>query len=139
VARTAVGAVIHIVAILAFVTLSFTRTTIIASIGYVAWHILVRVGVYIPPMLHVSISHRDDKPVLFALEVVLNLNVNAFEYRSIWHAYRSKTIDTFEAERTQIQSSSEGTMHDSNTRPSCMNSPQREFVKSEIETELNNF
>jgi len=103
--RTAVGAVIHVTMTLAFVALILAGVTIIEAIGFVYWYMLLNVCAVIPLMMHISISHRDDKPVLLTIESFRSTsNTRSVNSKSIFQAYMSKAIETLHTESAEVQS-----------------------------------
>jgi len=139
--RTAVGAVIHGTMSLAFIVLLLAADPIIEAIGFVDWYMLLNISVVVPLMIHISISHRDDKPVLSIVESFRSTSSaqNDVKSRSILQAYMSMAIETLKTESAEIQSSTNTSIDAIQPNPgvsSFTNSSELELSEDDARTSL---
>ena len=94
--RTAIGAALHLLLELFAVVLLVISKDKSGSIG--DYPLLWVFFIMIPRTLHISISHRDEKPILYAIETYRGSETRQARLASSLRSYRSKTITTFEGE-----------------------------------------
>jgi hypothetical protein len=106
VSRTLIGALVHIIFALVFVVLLITENSTIGAIGYVEWYLFLNLTTALPRIIHISVSHRDEKPIFHALQVFFGARSHdVAASRSSLHSYRSKIIETFEGECFEVRDS----------------------------------
>jgi hypothetical protein len=105
--RTAVGAALHVTLTICFMVLLFGGEVIIDGIGYVAWDIAVYATAGFPTLLHMAISHRDDKPLLFTLSTLCGActgnAAHKMKTKCNFGTYRKVAIETFEEENNEVK------------------------------------
>ena len=104
--RTSLGAAVYVFLTLSQALISIFGNHVIDSIGVVDYNILWHIGSMVPLTLHICVSHRDEQSVLSAIEDFFRPERRessiSSSISSSLRAYRSKTIETLEAEYSEI-------------------------------------
>jgi len=130
--RTAVGAAIHVTLTLAFIALLFGASSTIEVVGFMNWYIILNVTAVFPLMMHISISHRDDKPMLFAMEVFRGSSMRDSGIKSMLQAYKSKAIETLETESAEVQNIPEDSLRGTDIGSFSKSTLELEMSKDEM-------
>lgn len=100
--RTAAGAAINVILALLQSLFIYFKKDVERAIGAAHYFVIISAAIVVPFTLHISISHRDDKPILFVIEMCRTSGVCGSSLATSIHAYRAKTIETFEEEHSEV-------------------------------------